>query len=1462
MLDWRILVVLGCTFPAMASVTTAGDAADVSRTINTRIVPQWSDQHHFLFLRETETGAHEKVNVDAATGTMVIDLPGVSDQAVDTQGFTGGPVPPSGPTVDDTEIELVNATDHIVQLFWNDSNGSRQPYGHLEPGQSRRQHTYVGHVWVAVDQDGNFYGSAVAQATRIVAEIKRKFPHSRTGRRSAKSKPSAPANRNESVDRRWKSRIEGGQLQLLDQKSDDASWMSVDLDAVLPESDRNLSGMDFSPDGSVLAVWQTRTGDHHQVFTLESSPQGGGRAKLQSRSYELPGDAMDQHQLLFVDVESATPLKVDLPMFDFGRPNLRWCDGNELLIEKVDRGHQRFRLFRVDPLTNTVLTPIDEQTETFIWTIHRTSMPLISYLSSSDEVIYSSERDGYRHLYLIDTAKEAAWKPITSGDWLVRDIIDVDEAKRTLDLIVGEYHDDQDPYHQHVIRIGFDGDHETALTQSDGDHSVQFSPDRDYLIATHSRVDSPPVHELRRVSDGQLICTLATAQRLGAEAQSHPLPTVFSARGRDGNTDIWGMITFPPDYDPESDKRYPVIEAIYAGPHDSHVPKKYRHPDWHQDLTSLGFIVVNIDGMGTANRSKAFHNVCWHNLKDAGFPDRIAWMRAAAKQYPAMDLDQVGIYGTSAGGQNACGALLFHGDFYKAAMASCGCHDNRMDKASWNEQWMGYPVGDHYSENSNIDHAAKLKGNLLLIVGELDTNVPPESTYRLVDALIRADKTFDFIMIPGLGHSDGGTYGRRRTWDFFVEKLQTDRSVTSASDTASLASTTQRAPEIGELESLSPRSVWENVRQRYLADRGSIQRRFPIRFSPEGIVQKQRFIDAWQSKLEAEPRLGSDSQDIMEIAKSKLIEDIGNDAVKIDESRQTLELITQHAPFLNELIDLCDLDQRGTTLDFPMISTTLESVNFQLRSAWATPDETPSVSESFVDAIKQLNDEFVSWNNFYNEYNPEYDWWVAPQATKTIAELQSFIDRVNTSEAPSPSIEKATSSTNPFASEFPVMLAAGYPNLKSYTRAGPAWMPAIMQKYLDDFGPNRIGEASLQSDKQAYLNQWKSALDSLKIDGKEFEDWPTAEQTDYLLLRQEIAYQIAKYKHDQNHETRVSRADDDSGLSGVVVGRERLMTELEREFIGNTPEELISLAQNEYVKCRREMVLAAQEMGYGNDWQAAVEKVKSMHVRVGAQPKLIRLLAEESIDWLEKKGTVTIDPLAKSSWQMEMMSPKRQLINPFFTGGETISISFPSRGMSTEQKRQSLRGNNIPFARATVHHELIPGHHLQGFQNNRYQTHRKMFGTPFWLEGWAVYWEFRLHENGFARTPEERLGFLVWRAHRYARIIFSLNFHLGHFSPNQCVDFLIDNVGFDKKNATAEVRRSIGSGYPPLYQAAYMLGAMQLRKVADQLKAPSTETLKEFHNTVMENNCLPIALVNAIVNGGYMQADQPPMWRF
>jgi gamma-glutamyltranspeptidase len=527
--------------------------------------------------------------------------------------------------------------------------------------------------------------------------------------------------------------------------------------------------LSWSGDSKTLVAFRIEPGERKEVHLIESSPRDGGRARLHSRPYALPGDKFTTYELNLFDVTTGKQTKPAVDRIDFGTPRLRWHrDGRRFTYQKVDRGHQRFRVIEIETPSGNARILIDEQTKTFIWTAHGLGT-YARWLDQTEEIIFASERDGWRHLYLIDAKAGKLKNQITSGEWVVRGIDRIEKARQVWFRASGR-NAGQDPYLIHHYRINFDGSGLVALTEGNGTHTVQYSPDRKYLIDTYSRVDLAPVHELRRVADGKLVCPLEKADIAELEERGWRPPEVFSATGRDGKTSIWGIIARPRKLDPN--KKYPVIEYIYAGPHDSHVPKGFSPFSRFRTLTDLGFIVVQIDGMGTANRSKAFHDVCWHNLKDAGFPDRILWHKAVAQKYPYYDITRVGIYGTSAGGQNAAGALLFHGDFYKAAVSACGCHDNRMDKASWNEQWMGYPVGPHYAECSNITHAHKLRGKLLLIVGEMDTNVPPESTLRLVDALVKAGKDFDLLVVPGMGHSNGGAYGQRRLQDFFVRHLQ------------------------------------------------------------------------------------------------------------------------------------------------------------------------------------------------------------------------------------------------------------------------------------------------------------------------------------------------------------------------------------------------------------------------------------------------------------------------------------------------------------------------------------------------------------------------------------------------------------------------------------------------------------------------------------------------------------------
>ncbi|MFC6103311.1 DUF885 family protein [Olivibacter domesticus] len=347
-----------------------------------------------------------------------------------------------------------------------------------------------------------------------------------------------------------------------------------------------------------------------------------------------------------------------------------------------------------------------------------------------------------------------------------------------------------------------------------------------------------------------------------------------------------------------------------------------------------------------------------------------------------------------------------------------------------------------------------------------------------------------------------------------------------------------------------------------------------------------------------------------------------------------------------------------------------------------------------------------------------------------------------------------------------------------------------------------------------------------------------------------------------NGEIRTTQKPDKSGIKGNPVGEETLNKLLQREFIPYTPQELITLANQEFAWCDKELLKASKEMGFGDDWKKAQEQVKNSYVPVGKQPELIVKLYNDAKSFITERDWITWPELADETWGMIMMTPERQLVNPFFTGGREISISYPTPEMSYEDKLMSMRGNNPYFSRGTVQHELIPGHHLQYFMNSRYKPYRREFNTPFYTEGWALYWELLLYENGFAKTPEERIGMLFWRMHRCARIIFSLNYHLGKWSPQECIDFLVDRVGFEQANAEGEVRRSFQGNYPPLYQAAYLLGGIQIMGLKHELVDSGKMSMKEFHDAFMKENQMPIELMRAVLTKQALSKNFKTTWKF
>ncbi len=338
--------------------------------------------------------------------------------------------------------------------------------------------------------------------------------------------------------------------------------------------------------------------------------------------------------------------------------------------------------------------------------------------------------------------------------------------------------------------------------------------------------------------------------------------------------------------------------------------------------------------------------------------------------------------------------------------------------------------------------------------------------------------------------------------------------------------------------------------------------------------------------------------------------------------------------------------------------------------------------------------------------------------------------------------------------------------------------------------------------------------------------------------------------------------DDKDTIVGDPIGDAALRDELKYEIVPYSPEDLVKIAEKEFAWCDREMLRASRELGFGDDWKKALEHVKNLYVPPGQQPTLIRDQVFEAIRFLEQRDLVTIPQYTKDIWRMRMMTPAEQRVNPFFLGGEQIIVSFPTADMPHEAKMMSMRGNNIHFSRATVHHEVIPGHHLQMYMTSRFRPYRRAFYTPFWIEGWALYWEMRLWDLGFPQTPENRIGMLFWRMHRCARILFSLNFHLEKWSAQQCVDFLVDRVGHERENAAAEVRRSFEANYPPLYQAAYMLGGLQFRALHQELVASGKMTEKQFHDAILHNGSIPVELVRATLTTQPLQPGFSSSWKF
>lgn len=590
-------------------------------------------------------------------------------------------------------------------------------------------------------------------------------------------------------------------------------------------------------------------------------------------------------------------------------------------------------------------------------------------------------------------------------------------------------------------------------------------------------------------------------------------------------------------------------------------------------------------------------------------------------------------------------------------------------------------------------------------------------------------------------------------------------------------------PDLKDLDSSS--SELRSLIERYIADRGSLLRSYPVEISPARRARFKQFYSGWLATLAKLnfDTLGQDAKVDYLLFKTHL----NHESQQEELQSKALAEIAPLAPFAQTITDLAEARRRMEKIDPATIAATLNSLNKQIDTTRRAVESElrgepgkikRTVANRAAVTVNNLRNTLRAWFGYYNGYDPLFTWWVDEPYKAVDQSLIAYGVFLNERVAGLRRVEAAPT------------LAEARPG------AGPG------------AGSRRGGRGGEGGGEGA------------------------------------------------------ARPGDSSDIIGDPIGREGLMVELAAEMIPYTPEELIAIGWKELAWCESEMKKASRELGFGDDWHKALEHVKNKYVEPGKQPEMIRDLAYEAIEFVEKNDLVTVPPLARESWRMEMMSPERQLIAPFFLGGEVIQVSYPTNTMAHEQKMMSMRGNNPHFSRATVHHELIPGHHLQGFMTARYKPYRGLFSTPFWGEGWALYWELLLWDMKFPKTPEDRIGFLFWRSHRCARIVFSLSFHMEKMTPQECIDLLVNRVGHEVDNATAEVRRSFAGSYGPLYQAAYLLGGLQIYSLRKELVDSGKMTSRAFHDAILKENRIPIDMVRALLTKQKLTRDYASNWKF
>jgi hypothetical protein len=638
-----------------------------------------------------------------------------------------------------------------------------------------------------------------------------------------------------------------------------------------------------------------------------------------------------------------------------------------------------------------------------------------------------------------------------------------------------------------------------------------------------------------------------------------------------------------------------------------------------------------------------------------------------------------------------------------------------------------------------------------------------------------------------------------------------------------------------------------------------------ISVSPNRIARLKRFDLEWQEALQQldasrfTPAARTDLETLQKTIGDNLRQ-LDADATAIAEVMPLLPFAPEITTFIEHRIRMGDMDARKAAASMDKVRKDIARVRQQLEDG-LQPGETVrgmrasrELAVRAADTVDAIRANVTEWFNHYNQYDPMFTWWIGLPHThvdKALVDYAAFLrDKVAAAGLTTANASPVGGTIAPA----PAPKLASVPPLAEIIALPQDEMAPVVQLFIGR-GVGRGGGPS--GDREpAFYKGWLAALKTL-----DFDRLSRNAQVDYLFIKRRSELALARSAAVPQKD--IPRKTDNSGIGGAARGRDGLIRDLADEMIPYTPEQLIALGEREYAWTVAEMVKASKEMGLGEDWKAAVEQVKEMHVEPGRQPEMVRDLLHYAVDYLRANDLITVPPVASESLRMVMLSPERQLTSPFFLGGAQILVSYPTNTMEYEARLQSMRGNNIHFSNAVAHHEMIPGHNLVFYMGQRFNGYRAgLGGTPFLGEGWPLYWETILYDKGFFNTPEKRVGSLFWRMHRAARIVFSLKFHMGQWSPQECIDYLVDEVGHERDNATAEVRRSFATTYGPLYQAAYLLGGLQIRGMRREIVDSGQRTEKDFHDEIMRQGSMPVAFLRLAVGKQKLTRDMSVDWKF